>query len=218
MAGPDDPTGPQHPVGAAPVGPSPRKRPVWLIPLLLLLAVAALLLLSRCGGDDEDPDASGATPTATATTPATAADPTASPSADPSADPGAGGGSGTITVGDRTLLPLSAASGAGAGDLGSFADEAATGTAVEVQAVPSDEGFWVGEGAEDRVWVQLTGAEGESPFKVAEGDRVSFTGTVTPAAAGFTDDIGLTGAEGAELLTSQGHYISVPRGELTRAG
>ena len=36
---------------------------------------------------------------------------------------------------------------------------------VRVLAVPADEGFWVGDGADQRVWVQLR-TRGESPERI----------------------------------------------------
>ena len=56
--------------------------------------------------------------------------------------------------------------------------------------------------------MQLTGAS-ESPFQVVAGQRVSFTGTVTPTGAGFAERVGVDAAEGAQQLAQQGRRIAV---------
>ena len=71
--------------------------------------------------------------------------------------------------------------------------------------------FWVGSSSTQRIWVQLTGAKGESTYTVKPGDKIDFTGVVTPAAAGFADEVGVTAAEGGAQLTSQGQYVSVKK-------
>ena len=202
------------PAAAVPVGGQPNRRK-WLLPLLLgLLALIALLfLLSRCGNDDPATPTAGtsASPTAAASTAATTTD---SASASPSATAGETGGaqdgqSGAVTSGDDNLL----AAGGGAGTAASLREhdgQQAVGRVVRVLSVPADEGFWVGTSAQERLWVQLTGTRGESDYKVKEGDTVEFTGTVTPAAKGFAAEVGVTAAEGAEQLTSQGYYVAVP--------
>ncbi|MFI5497093.1 hypothetical protein [Actinoplanes sp. NPDC051859] len=86
----------------------------------------------------------------------------------------------------------------------------ALGRQVRVQSVPADEGFWVGTGEQDRLWVQLTDTGGESVYRVKPGDTIDFTGTVTKAAQGFAAKVGVTIAEGADQLTEQGFYLSVP--------
>jgi len=183
-------------------GASRRK---WLIPLLLavLAVIALLLLLSRCGDDDKKETASTATTQATtaATTPATA---TAEPSADASAQSGAGE-QGAVTAAGANLLGTANAENLSANDGGE-----AVARSVQVQSVPADEGFWVGSSEQDRLWVQLTGTRGESDYKVEQGDKVDFTGKVTRAAAGFAAKAGLSAAEGADQLTDQKFYISVP--------
>lgn len=61
---------------------------------------------------------------------------------------------------------------------------------VLVQEVVADEAFYVGPSAERAVLVRLpqfagAGAAAESPFDVAQGDRVSFTGTLAEVTDGF---------------------------------
>ena len=92
-----------------------------------------------------------------------------------------------------------------------------TGTAVgrdlRVSAVPADEGFWVGTGPAQQVWVQLV-AVGESRSAVQAGDRVSFTGVARQVDAGLPARIGLTEAEGAAELLETGVYVEVREADL----
>jgi hypothetical protein len=117
-------------------------------------------------------------------------------------------GSGRLIAGNVSLLPLAQSADA-AGSLSRFSGQQARADAVPVESVPADEGFWVGTSTTDRVWVQLTVGNAESPFRVEAGDRVSFLGTVRPAPPNFADDIGLTGEEGAQQLADLGQYIAV---------
>ena len=222
-------TNPNSPVGARPIGAPAKKRPAWLIPLLalLVLIVLLLLLLSRCGGDD---DSSGTatpsqTPTATTAMGAAASGATASTMASTMASAAAttaggdtAGGAGTITADREPLLPLANATQIGAdGDLSAYTGTDAKATAVRVQSVPADEGFWVGSSATDRVWIQLTGKAGESPYTVKKGDAVSFTGQVAQNAAGFAKSAGVSDAEGKKLLDAQGQHITVAKSAVTLA-
>lgn len=223
--------------GATRVTDGTRRRG-WLLPLILgLIALLALLaLLSRCGNDDGTPGAvttpTGApsaavsSTTADATTSATGSptdtgttDPAATssasadtPTASGSGAGGAGAAAGTVVTQDTPVLgdgPVK--------DLNSYTGKEAVGRGVQVQSVPADEGFWVGSSATDRLWVQLTGKAGESPYQVKVGDLVDFTGTITPAPAGFAAKTGLTAAEGAGQLTGQKQYISVNKSTLKRS-
>lgn len=83
-----------------------------------------------------------------------------------------------------------------------------------VQAVPADEGFWVGDGPGRRLWVRLVGA-GESAMDVRTGDRVSFAGRVVALPAGYLDRAGVTAVEGRAELRAMGVYVEVRRGELS---
>jgi hypothetical protein len=83
--------------------------------------------------------------------------------------------------------------------------------------VPANEGFWVGTGETDRVWVQLTGAD-ESGYVVTAGDRVVFTGTVVGHDAGFAGQVGVDPAEGADQLTKQAAHVEVAKSALREAG
>lgn len=216
-----------EPVGATAVTTDRRRRPLWwLLPLLLALAaIALLLLLSRCGNDDDRAGASGAatggassTVSASATTSAPAQD-TASSSTTEGAttpDASASGSGGAASGQDGTVITegMTVLGDGEVKDLNPHSGKPATGTQVRVQSVPADEGFWAGTSATDRIWVQLTGEQGESPYTVKVGDSVDFTGTVTAADSGFAKGTGLSTAEGAAQLTEQQQYIAVDRSAL----
>ena len=82
-----------------------------------------------------------------------------------------------------------------------------------VQSVPSDEGFWLGDGTTNRIWVELAGT-GESPFRVKQGQKVSFTGKVIRHGPDFAGRVGVTATEGAALLARQGQHITVSKAKL----
>lgn len=220
---------PRRSVGAYSIGeaePEHRKRGGWL-PLLLLLGLLLLGLLLWAllhnRGDDTTgaaAGAAGATASASAATtpppasvgPSTAAEPTVTPDAGTGTTGNAGGAEGRLTAAGQSVLPLSGASTT----LSQYAGKAAKARAVRVQSVPADEGFWVGSSKADRVWVQLSGAAAESPFKVKPGDHVDFDGgKLVPTAAGFPAQVGVTGAEGARQLVAQKQHIQLPRKALS---
>lgn len=214
-------------VGAYRLGePAPKRRAAWLLPLLVLLALALLALLLwlflRDRGDGAKTPAAAATATvsadatvsaeATATPSAavTTAEPTPATTTAAGTAAGAGadaGAAGTLLAGGQTVLPPA---GGPLGNLARYAGKPVTANGVQVQSVPSDEGFWVGSSATDRVWVQLTGTAGESAYQVKAGDKIDFSGgKVVPTPAGFAQKVGVTAAEGAAQLTSQRQHVSL---------
>ena len=227
MSDPRPPSaGIQQPPGATSIGGERRKsrKGLWLALAAIAAVIALLLLLSQCGTDDDssaDP-ASGSSAGASASSSSSEATSSAGgSSATPSAPAGgaAAGGASTgqpgsiVTAGGRSVLELAAAAAA-AGGLGSVSGQAVTGTAVRVLTVPADEGFWVGTSDTERVWVQLTGEAGESPYQVQEGDTVDFTGTVVAHDAGFAGQVGVDDAEGAGQLTGQAQHVEAPRSSV----
>jgi hypothetical protein len=78
----------------------------------------------------------------------------------------------------------------------------------------ADEGFWVGTGGADQLWVQLVG-RGESPFRMRPGLRATFTGRLVPSPPGFAREAGVVPGEGAALLGRQGHHIEVAYADIT---
>lgn len=216
---------PRRTPGASSVAGRRGGRPPWLLPLLGLAAVVALLLLlSRCGGDDEvDPEAAVAPATTAAALPGSSAAAASTPQTTAAGSAGAtaqaapaatdaGDAGGTVIAGGEVVLDAEQAK-----DLASHDGQPAVARLVRVQSVPADEGFWAGASADDRVWVQLTGAAGESPYQVQVGDVVDFTGTVTAVPDGFAESIGLDESEGASQLAQQKHYIAVQKTALALA-
>jgi RNA polymerase sigma factor (sigma-70 family) len=115
----------------------------------------------------------------------------------------------TLTSEGRAILPLT-----GRPPLSRYAGDPVRAQGVRVLQVVANEGFWVGTGRRDRVWVQLTGIR-ESGFQVQPGDRVSFTGQMVEHSPGFARRTGVTIREGADLLDQQGHHVEV-RGNRLR--
>lgn len=97
------------------------------------------------------------------------------------------------------------------GALRGHVGQQADGKGVLVQSVVSDEGFWVGSSASDRVFVHLSEAsrdgQAESPYQVKAGDRVDLTGTVQRLGSTSARDFGVTAAEGASQLASAGAFV-----------
>lgn len=116
----------------------------------------------------------------------------------------------TLAVGGHELLPL------GAGGLAPYAGQSVTAIDVPVQSVDADEGFWIGSGPANRVWVQLTvPGGGESPQQVRVGQRVSFRGIVARNPVGFAAAEGISPTEGAAQLTGQGGHLAVPTAQVS---
>jgi hypothetical protein len=229
------PTGPGQQRGATPVGGGTRgggRRRALLVGALLLAAlVALLLLLSQCTGDDpeagSDPAAqtsqgAGGSTSASAgpssAGPSSAGPSSSGPSSSGSAAPsssaapsgGAAGGGQVVTADGRSVLPLAAGTDAAAA-LGGLAGQPVTATGARVLSVPADEGFWLGTSETERVWVQLTGEAGESPYQVQEGDLVDFEGTVEAHDAAFAEQAGVDDAEGAQQLADQAAHLTVAK-------
>lgn len=175
------------------------------IPLIILLIIL-LYLLSRCASD---PQRDGIALPDMAPLGTVSISSTSESAEDPSAD-------GQLTAGGTPLIPLSEAAAAD-GSLTGYVGEEAIADGVSVLSVPADEGFWVGTGDNDRVWVQLIGV-GESPYTVLPGDTVLFTGEVVAHGADFPGSVCVGTNQGSDLLAAQGAHIEVPMDELTLRG
>ncbi|MCZ2828151.1 hypothetical protein O2W14_04785 [Modestobacter sp. VKM Ac-2986] len=207
--------------GATSVGPQKKRKGLWLALALAAAVIALLLLLSQCGGDDDpQPGAAGASSSPSSSSSSASASPSSSASSSPSATSSAGGGAAggaaagqpsSLVAADGTAVLDPAAPADPAPVLGQVAGQQVTATAVQVLSVPADEGFWVGSSDAQRVWVQLAGAAGESPYQVRQGDRVDFTGTVTAHDGQFPATVGVDDAEGAAQLATQAQHVEADR-------
>lgn len=218
------PAGAPRPVGATPVGARKdddrRKKGLLIGGALLAALLALLLLLSQCGSDDVEGSADPANQTSAENGAGGSADAdsdASGSSSDASASgadgAGAGSGAGPIVTADGESV-LEVAAEADPAALTGLVDQPATGTRAEVLSVPADEGFWVGTSDEERVWVQLTGEAGESPYQVKEGDSVDFEGTVVAHDETFAEEVGVDAAEGAEQLNAQGAHLEVVKSDV----
>ncbi|MFI5953759.1 hypothetical protein [Cryptosporangium sp. NPDC051539] len=172
-----------------------RSGPARTVAVVVALIVAALMVRGAAGGRD------------------TASDGPASGTAQPVA-PAEVTGNGQVVIGGAVVVPHPADEDA---TLRSYLGRDAEAQQVLVLSVPADEGFWVGSGPLDRIWVQISGA-GESPLVVRSGQHVSFTGTVVAHDSGFAARAGVTMLEGASRLTSEGAHLRVPRSSVVLAG
>lgn len=215
---------PQPGRAAVAVGAPRRRKAGWVVLALVLLA-ALLLLLSRCGNDDDTAASSATSSSATSSSATSASDAPSSSSAPATTSPSSSattapapsasvpaGGAALAAASGTALLPLDAA--VADGGLAASSGQDITATGITVESVPADEGFWVGDSASDRVWVQLE-VNTESPFQVTAGQQVSFTGPLTPHDASFAETVGVTEEEGAAQLTAQAQHIEIDASTLT---
>jgi RNA polymerase sigma factor (sigma-70 family) len=77
---------------------------------------------------------------------------------------------------------------------------------VNVDAVVTRNGFWIGT-TEGRIWVELVGPL--KPLHIKAGDHVRFTGRVAANPSSYPARAGVTSADGAGLLGSQGAHLAV---------
>jgi RNA polymerase sigma factor (sigma-70 family) len=109
-----------------------------------------------------------------------------------------------------TLGGEPAFAGRGGPELAPHEGDPARATGVHVLSVPSDEGFWIGPGTDDRVWVRLRG-RGESPFQVKAGQSLHFVGKVVRNSPRMVERMALSPAEGAAELRRLRFHITVLR-------
>ena len=149
-------------------------------------------------------------PTPAATKSAAQSPPTTSSSATTSPSPSAAARrSGELVRADDDR-PVRARSG----DLRSLAGQTVVGRSMRVVSVPADEGFWVSNTGDDRVWIQLRTTNGESRVDVDAGDKVSFTGLVRTHDNRFAGRVGVRPKEGAALLGREGAHVAVTLARL----
>ena len=193
----------------------PRKKGLAWLWILLALAIAAalvLFLLFRNAWDEGD---SGGLDLSNDPSPSGEASAEGGGGADVTSTTGAGPARGNgnaateapLTADGRALLPLPA------GGLAAFNARPVEAKSVLVESVVSDEGFWVGDNAEQRIFIRLRTGGAESPVEIEPGRPVSFTGVVTTNPPDVST-LGLSPEEGADQLTAQGHHIEVPLSDI----
>ena len=161
--------------------------------LLAAIGVGAALTSNSAPAPASPPAPPPATASA-ASTPSASAPPVATPSAaslGPVPD---------LTVGGEPLV-------ADPTHLAPFAGRAASAKGVRVQAVPADEGFWVGSD-DARIWVQFSGS-GESPVDIKVGQHLTFSGQVTANTPSFLSEVGLDADKGRAELERDGYHLRV---------
>jgi len=88
---------------------------------------------------------------------------------------------------------------------------------VRVISAPGDEGFWVGESAANRVWVDLE-REGPLSRRVAAGQQVSFVGKVAPNRSAVFKEHSVGGPPDLEQLKRQGFHVHLDEATLAIEG
>ena len=108
------------------------------------------------------------------------------------------------------LLPVPA-------DLAALAGSPVIAENVPVLEVTANEGFWVGDDARGRIWVQLSVGT-ESPQQVLAGQRVSFSGAIEAHDVTFPEQVGVDDAEGAAVLAQQGAHVTADPATVVLSG
>ena len=159
----------------------------------------------QIAGTEQDSDASAAGSSDSGAEGGTTGTSSSSSSGSGTSGTGSGAGHGaSLTADGQDLLAVAGS------NLAARAGQSVTGTA-EVQSVVSDEGFWVGNSAQERVFVFLTPearkSQGESGFTVTAGQAVQLRGAMTALAQAPDAGEGATADEGRAQLEQQGAYI-----------
>lgn len=181
--------------GAHPLNKEPKSSLMWLWLLLGAIVLGLLIWAIVEAVDDEDDDLGTAAPvspaaTVTSPTPPVVTPPTSPPVTTPATTvPPPGSPSpnvGRVMVGDVDLLVPGATAA-------SLVGQRVEANSVTVQEVVADEAFYVGPEVGRTVLVRLAKfADGqESPFKVENGDTVTFSGIVRAIDEQFLNDLRL---------------------------
>ena len=111
---------------------------------------------------------------------------------------------GSLIADDQPLVPTPPSG------LGSLAGHPAEGTAVVVQSVNGNEGFFVGPSVADRVYVEWggdVGANEASRFQPKVGEKVNLTGPVQKASRRELKRLGLP-VDAEQVVEEQGGFIN----------
>ena len=112
---------------------------------------------------------------------------------------------GSLSAGGARVLP------GASGTVRQYAGQPARGQQLRVLSVNSNEGFFVGRNARDRVYVEWGGDVGEnepSTFQPRPGQRVNLTGPVQPI--GSLQDLAVLKLRGADATSvgNQGAFVN----------
>jgi hypothetical protein len=203
-----DPRGTASRAGARPAGgdagggdqSSDGGRRTWLPPLLALLVIGVILAFVIVGRDDDQ--AATEAPGGTSTQ---ADGEIGTRGAEAGAvGGGAATGDGTLTARSVSLLPPPD------GGLGEYVGEPVTGAGVPIQSVIEGDtgaaGFFVGTSAQERVFVQMSGATG-ADIEPRDGQTVNVQGAVRAAPEDAAGELGLS-APDAQTVEDQGGYVA----------
>jgi RNA polymerase sigma factor (sigma-70 family) len=97
--------------------------------------------------------------------------------------------------------------------LATLAGSSVSASSVLVQSVATHNGFWIGTDATDRIFVQLVGPL--RPLRIVAGDRLNFMGSIVVQAGSYATSVGVTSAEGAGQLISEGAHIEAPTPDVS---
>ena len=88
---------------------------------------------------------------------------------------------------------------------------------VKVYSAPGGKGFWIGESAADRIWVDLDTGEPLSR-RVAGGQRASFIGKLAPNGQEMLTEPSIGGPPDIDQLKSQGFHVHIDEATLEIEG
>lgn len=101
--------------------------------------------------------------------------------------------------------------------LAPYQDQTVKADRVRVYSAPADEGFWVGESADNRIWVDLDSGD-PLPRRVAAGQRVSFVGKLAPNGQQVLNEPSVGGPPDIAQLQQQGFHVHIDQTTLEIEG
>ena len=118
----------------------------------------------------------------------------------------------TLTVQQNPPIALS-----GTQPLAPYQGQPVRAQQVKVYSAPGDTGFWVGESAAERIWVDLASGEPLSRRATA-GQRVSFVGQLAPNGQEVPTEPIVGGPPDIEHLKNQGFHVHIDEATLEIEG
>ncbi len=102
-------------------------------------------------------------------------------------------------------------------NLAAYDGQAVTAQRARVHSAPGDAGFWIGESASSRVWVDLESGS-RLPQRVAAGQLVSFVGKVVANGPQVIKEPGVGSPPDIERLKRQGSHVQMDEATLRVEG